>query len=437
MRLFFNSAQRLESVDFKIFNIIGLKEPFGGPVFLAVSIFTSIGMLMLFLGSDHGLLEFDKGLGELGIEDFAAFYRGGQLALEGNAALAYDYQHFASVFSESNEELLFLNPPQAFLFFEPLAHLPYPVARAVGIVLNSVAIIGLVYSLRLNLGITPYVLTVLSCGAYFSFSILQISPIFIFLLVFALINHRKMPLLSGVALAIATIKPQFGLLVPVFLISVRSWPVFAYAAFGTLFLFFLTLAVYGSSVWEAFFSSISAGGHSTQLWDAFAPMITISHSLGKLGASDTVKMAGQVLVMMCCTVLVWFSGRKLSVDRSLPVVVFAMCIASPSFILYDWLLVSVGLLLLLRCKPRWTVLLQVLGGIVGAAPLIQAALGFIDWETVRKFSAFVPLLMISVCGLMLRELTNGMPRIEGAKAAREFGAGFDSKPFTHSADFTS
>ncbi|WP_422023208.1 glycosyltransferase family 87 protein [Roseibium sp.] len=383
-----------------------LCNQFGGPIFFTVWLVAGILTLVFLFGVDHGLLEFDKGIAEIGAEDFAAFYRGGQLALNGAAATAYDPVVFAELFSHENKGLLFLNPPNAFLFFEPLANLPYAVARGIIIVLNLSAILGLVYILRLKLGGAPYVFTLCSCGSYFSFSVLQISPVITFLVIYALIHHQRRPVLSALALAIATIKPQLGVLIPFFLISARSWTTLTYATVSTLFLFVLSVAFYGFIVWTAFFVSLVDGPHAVQFEDMIASMIGIRHSLSIFGASGATMLLFQLLVTLCCSVLVWYSVRNFPEKQALPIVVFLMCIAAPSFLLYDWLLLSSAMLLALGVQSRWSALLQILAGMLLLAPYIQALLRLKGNDAMILFSLFVPFLMISVCWLYMRELSS-------------------------------
>ena len=394
-----------------------LCKQLGGPFFFPFWLLAGILTLVFLFGVDHGLLEFDKGIGEIGAEDFAAFYRGGQLALNGAAATAYDPVVFAEPFSHENKGLLFLNPPHAFLFFEPLANLPYAVARGIIIVVNLSAILGLVYILRLKLGGAPYVFALFSCGSYFSFSVLQISPIIIFLVIYALIHHQRRPVLSAIALAIATIKPQLGVLIPFFLISARSWTTLTYATVSTLFLFVLSVAFYGFIVWTAFFVSLVDGSHVVQFENMIGYMIGIRHSFSIIGASGTTKLVFQLLVTLCCSVLVWYSVRSFPEKQALPIVVFLMCIAAPSFLLYDWLLLSAAMLLALGIQSRWSALLQILAGMLLLAPYIQALLRLRGSDAMILFSLFVPFLMIGVCWLYIRELSSKKHVTRGANEA--------------------
>ncbi|MEM9630215.1 MAG: hypothetical protein AAGA50_02735, partial [Pseudomonadota bacterium] len=103
-----------------------LSKRFGGPVFVSILLTASIFLVSSWYSDDGGLLDFPENLSLAENEDFAAFYRAGEMARLGNAVDAYDYYKFSEHFSESNKFLFFLNPPHALLFFEPLSYLSYP-----------------------------------------------------------------------------------------------------------------------------------------------------------------------------------------------------------------------------------------------------------------------------------------------------------------------
>ncbi|MEP4337312.1 MAG: hypothetical protein ABJ360_13190, partial [Roseobacter sp.] len=89
------------------------------------------GIVTIFaLWANFGMIfELPATLGAAESEDIAAFYRAGQLASLGQAAQSYIPAVFQEPFSESNKNLLFLNPPHALLFMQPFASMTYPMAK--------------------------------------------------------------------------------------------------------------------------------------------------------------------------------------------------------------------------------------------------------------------------------------------------------------------
>ncbi|WP_299471210.1 glycosyltransferase family 87 protein [uncultured Roseibium sp.] len=374
-----------------------LNNRFGGPVFVFVLIAVSI-----FLGSSWyqndwgGLFDFHSNLSDVQREDFVAFYRAGEMALQGRAAEAYDPVLFSAPFSEKNENLLFLNPPHALLIFEPLALLSYPAAKLVGMTVFFASFFGMIYMIRPNLAAWPYLFMLLSPGAFYAFQLLQLSPLITFLLLFAMLHSRDKPFLSGMALALVTIKPQYGLLLPVFLFAARDWRTFFYATIGTIGLLALSVAIYGAGLWEAFLTSMQDGAHSIQFSANHGMMSTVGSSFGKWGVSPEMRLATQLLSIAFAAVVVWFAARRLPRIRAVAVSMLAVTLASPSFMYYDWLFYSIALLIVLKEVPRWPLTLQATAALLWISPTIHDVLSARDWLTSMIFSSLVPLIALVV-----------------------------------------
>lgn len=400
-------------------NFEALNSRLGGPLFLFALVATSMILFgSLVLSGGYGIFQFPSDLKDIDREDFAAFYRAGMMAAEGIPALAYDPAIFAEPFSETNKYLLFLNPPHAFLFFEPLSWLPYPLAKGLGLVLNLSAILATVYLVRLKLGAFPYAAMLLSCGFFASIILLQISPVITFLLVFALTQSRAHPWWTGAALAAATLKPQYGLLVPVFLLAVRDWRAIAAASLGTLALVLASIFVYGWPVWEAFFRSLGEGAHSAQFMAAHPMMITFAHSFGKLGGPDGLRIVTQAAVSMACAVFVWRIASTWPRERALPLVLLAMSLAAPSFMFYDWQMLCVALLFYVRLVPVWPLTFQVGASVLWLAPFVHDSLYAYSPDAARVISTALPFLIASVMTAMWAELRRIEAERRSGRAAR-------------------
>jgi glycosyl transferase family 87 len=376
-----------------------LNNRFGGPVFVFILFAASLFLLASWFADDGGLFDFAESVRLAENEDFAAFYRAGELASQGRAVEVYDYPTFIDGLSESNKFLLFLNPPHSLLFYEPLTFLSYPVAKAVFLVGSLVCLFFTVGMARVNLGFWPYFFVIASSGVFYSFQLAQLAPITTFLLVFALLFSRSRPILSGLALSVLTIKPQYGLLVPVFLIACRDWRAFAIAAVGSSALILISIGIYGWSVWEAFLTSLTGGVHSAQYQEAHNIMITIGNSLAKLGAATELRMTAQLLAMPVLAAAVWYAARHWIREGAVALSLLAMSLAAPSFMFYDWLIYSTALLLLLKIRRIWPISLQLVAGLLWIAPVMHDAIYQYDRTIAFYFSSFIPLLTLVVLGL--------------------------------------
>ncbi|GAB2186822.1 hypothetical protein LAB1_41310 [Roseibium sp. LAB1] len=376
-----------------------LNTRFGGPLFVFILLSMSLLLLATWIRDDGGAFTFAHSVGVAENEDFAAFYRAGEMARLGIASDAYDYYRFTAAFSESNKFLFFLNPPHAFLFFEPLTYLDYPGAKAVFMVLSVLCLLMSIHMTRLKLGLWPYVFVLLSSGTLYSFQLLQLSPITTFLLLFALLFSRTRPVLAGLALAVLTIKPQYGILAPVFLAANRDWRAFAVAALGTCGLIALSIAVYGLEVWQAFFTSLSSGVHAVQFEVLHNMMVTVGNSLGKFGVEPAFRKALQLLAILCLGVAVWFLARRRPREEAVAFCLLGMCLAAPSFLFYDWLIYSMALLLLVKVRPNWPIALQAAAGLLWCAPVLHDIVDKYDPTAAFYFSGSILFLSLLVLAL--------------------------------------
>lgn len=383
-----------------------LNSRFGGPLFVFILFSTSLFLLGTWYHDDGGLFTFAQSVGTAEHEDFAAFYRAGEMARLGVAPEAYDYYRFTEAFSESNKFLFFLNPPHALLFFEPLTYLGYPAAKAVFLGLSVLCLLFSVHMIRLDLGPWPYVFVLLSSGAFYSFQLLQLAPITTFLLLFALLSSRRRPVLTGLALAVLTIKPQYGLLVPVFLAANRDWRAFAVAAAASCGLVALSVGVYGLAVWQAFFASLGSGVHSVQFEVLHNMMVTVGNSLGKFGMEPGLRMVSQLLAIPVFAVAVWFLGRRQPREEATAFCLLAMCLAAPSFLFYDWLIYAMALLLLLKARPQWPLALQAAAGLLWAAPVLHDIIDKYDETAAFYFSGALLFLGLLVLVLAYASFRN-------------------------------
>ncbi|MES0812850.1 glycosyltransferase family 87 protein [Roseibium sp. SCPC15] len=380
----------------KVLKADELNVRFAGPIFIFMLFSASVFLLASWYADDGGTFDFPANLSLAEHEDFAAFYRAGEMAREGEAVDAYDYYQFSKYFSESNRFLLFLNPPHALLFFEPLSLFSYPVAKAIFMAINAIFLIGAIHLVRMNLGVWPYFFAIASAGAVYSFQLLQIAPITTFLLLFALLRSREQPLLAGLALSVLTIKPQFGLLVPIFLIARQDWRAFGAAAVGSSILMLVSVFVYGFPVWQAFMASLAGGVHSIQFEAPHSMMITVGQTLGKFGSPVEFRTVLQILMLPVFASVVWWAARSLRKEAAVSISLLAMAIAAPSFLFYDWLIYSVALLLMAKVMPKWPISLQVTGGVLWIAPVIHDVIYQHNQAAAMYFSGFIPFLAVLV-----------------------------------------
>jgi hypothetical protein len=77
----------------------------------------------------------------------------------------------------------------------------------------------------------------------------------------ALLTIERRPILAGVMFGLMSYKPQYGILVPIFLLATRRWRTTAAASITVVLFAALSLAMFGAQTWQAFFGSIAFTRH--------------------------------------------------------------------------------------------------------------------------------------------------------------------------------
>lgn len=280
--------------------------------------------------------------------DFINLWTAGRLVLEGRAAAVFDVQRFHAVqeaFLGRDFPLHLWSYPPHFLFVvAPLGLLGYLGAfvlwSALTLVLYVWAAAGPKPGQMLVLAAAPATLVNLASGqtgalaAALFFGGLRLMP--------------ARPVLSGILFGLLTIKPQYGLLLPIVLLISRRWLVIAAAVATTGILIGLSAAVFGTEVWHTYLrenfvvtrSYLEAG---TGPLTVMAPSAFMALRLyeADIGTAYTVQAVVALLaaVGVCYA---WWSAAPL--PTKVGVTGIASLLASPYAHNYDMTLLGLGLL---------------------------------------------------------------------------------------------
>lgn len=320
-------------------------------------------------------------------EDLDAFYRASQLAQEGRAVDAYDPEVFRPGLSEAQHHLIFVNPPHFLLFAYPMASFSYgEVKAATGIlILASLLLIPLFARQPAEM----IVLFALSAGLHYTLLRMNISVVMVALIVFALQYAERRPVLAGLALAVATVKPQYGWLVPFFLLNSGAYRCFAVAAAGTIVLVALSVLAFGAESWPAFLGIFSDPDFKKYALGVTPGSLSLQATIGKLGGSDGLRSTIQMIAMAASAGLVLFLPRRWSREARIGVMLLASAAVSSSFLYYSWSLVCAGLLFMLLAVPRWPVSMQAAAGLVWLQPALAMLLFNLYPGYATAYSVFV------------------------------------------------
>ncbi|MCG6858808.1 MAG: DUF2029 domain-containing protein [Salaquimonas sp.] len=238
---------------------------------------------------------------------------------------------------------------------------------------------------RIALFAMPTFTVFLLCG--------QVSALLAVILVaiYRLMDRR--PIITGLLIALLTVKPQIGLLIPLFLIFTGRSRVFFAAVAGTIAFFGLSVAIHGWEIWRVYLTESIAVQSTTLTQSNFVVMglmPTVFVDMIMIGAGKQAAMAAQIVVALGAVALLWRVTR-LTTDPFLQfaALLSASFVFTPYLMSYDTLVLGWVLLgLAVRAEMTgWQ-------GIVYGLTMVICPLGVI-------LSAFsipgTPLVLIGLC----------------------------------------
>ncbi|MBY0422687.1 MAG: DUF2029 domain-containing protein, partial [Parvularculaceae bacterium] len=200
---------------------------------------------------------------------------------------------------------------------------------------------------------------------YVSLHMVQVG-VFCAALLWAGLHHAaRRPILAGLALAVLTMKPQYGVLAPVFLLALGRWRAIGATIAWTGAMLLATRALFGAEPFAAFVASIGVvhAGYADMLHPG---SVTVVQTIGKLGGPDALRVAAAFAVGAACAIAVWRAARARPEAIGLALVL--TLVASPSAWTYDFYFATLGLLMIAAARPRWPASLQLAAAAVWIAP---------------------------------------------------------------------
>jgi hypothetical protein len=286
--------------------------------------------------------------------DFVNVWAAGHLALEGNAAAAYDWTlhkaaEVAAVGHDFENYYGWHYPPTFFFVAATLAMLPFSTAAVVwlGVTLPAFVaavrhIIGSRAGIFIALG-SPAVLWNASAGqnGYFTAALMG----------GALGLMQKRPWLAGLCLGLLSYKPHLGLLFPLALIAGSCWRVFFSAALVTAALAAASWFVFGETSWTAFLAWIPTTSHVV-LGEGGADFSRLQSLFGlvrMLGGGEVLAWQLQAAcagLLAVAVMLLWHSSVAFELKAA--ALSCAALLATPYLYIYDLVALTIPVAFLLR-----------------------------------------------------------------------------------------
>ena len=151
----------------------------------------------------------------------------------------------------------------------------------------------------------------------------------------------RRPVLGGMAFGLMAYKPQFGLLIPIALVSAREWRGFLAAAVTEIGTAIASGLIFGWRTWLALPGAVAyLDRFTTRLvrLDQLSP--TVTATLRFFHASPSVVNAGQAAAAVMAGAAVYFGFRRGFTPRAVRLLLVAAFIATPYAFYYDLPVVS-------------------------------------------------------------------------------------------------
>ena len=341
--------------------------------------------------------------------DFVNSWAGGQLAVQGRAAEIYSANYMPMV-----RELLgrplgahnFSYPPTLLLFVWPLAILAYLPALLLWTVATGAAFLFAARPYLDRAGLPLWIAALLpAClvnlwAGHHGFVLAAL-----WLAAFACLPSR--PILAGLLVALLTLKPHMGVLIPLVLLVRGEWRAFATAAAGTAAMIAASILVFGLQAWANYFgwtAGLQASFLAKQQAFFFYLMPTPYVSVWVATKAALLAVAAQVAFAVAALLVVVRAARS-----AMPWPELGLLTATATFLVlpyafgYDMAVVGLGAAILLFRRgerPGW--LGRGLALIAFAAPILVFAANYF----------LVPLLPLALFGFLLVQLRCYLPAPE-------------------------
>jgi hypothetical protein len=339
--------------------------------------------------------------------DFISFWASGRMLTEG--ANVYDTAaHMAAqreFYAQPGQYTAFFYPPSFLPFVWPLGLTGYFPALGLWLAVTGAAWLSAVRGWFGALGLKgPALLLVLAFPPVIvTLTHGQTAFLVAALLGGGLLLVEKRPWLAGVLIGLATIKPQFGLLVPLALLASGQWRTIAGAGVTALGLAALAALAFGPQVWSDWLAITREAGSATDSGViGFGKMVSAFAGLRLVGVPGSIAFAVQAALSLAVAAAVARAGWRRRFTPGLAALVLAGApLATPFVLDYDLLLTAFPLAYLFA-KAReggfadWE-RITIAGVFAGAAfarpialsagvpimPLLLAALFVCVWRRVR------------------------------------------------------
>jgi hypothetical protein len=246
----------------------------------------------------------------------------------------------------------YVYPPSFLLLIYPLKFLSYYLAYLAWVSLSFAAYIAASLYRTGRLHRYRAFLTILAPATIVGITTGQTGLLVSALIVggFRLIGNR--PILSGIAFGLASVKPQFGLLIPIALISSGQWRSLVCAGVTVSALVLASSLAFGWSLWPTWLSKLPAhSAWAADVQDRLQP--TILANLTSIGVNRAVAWTFQAGGAALAAISIWVCFRRGITTRAVAALYPGAFLATPYAFTYDMPMLTNAALAVppQRCQP--------------------------------------------------------------------------------------
>jgi hypothetical protein len=316
--------------------------------------------------------------------DFIDPWSASWLALHGAPAGVYDVARLWSVERSAVADPAvgfagFHYPPMYLLIVLPLATIPYLWSLLAWTAVTFAAYLGVLW--KIDPERESFWLAIAFPGALVNLTNGQNGFLTLGLLGAALLTLERRPILAGVMFGLMSYKPQYGVLVPIFLIATGRWRAIGSASITVALFAALSLAIFGEQSWQAFFTSVSFTRHVVleQGGSGFEKLQSAFSAARLWGFSVAAAYSLQLAVSSTAVLaLIWICRRSAKFELRAAALATGVLLVTPYMMDYD--------LVILALPIAWL-------AIEGRRS------GFLPWEkSLLAFAWLLPLFARSLAG---------------------------------------
>ena len=278
--------------------------------------------------------------------DFLSFWTVGRMLI-GRRDIYDQSAHIAAqqaYFTQADGFTAFFYPPTFLPFCWPLGLLDYFPALALWLVVTgALFVLAVTAWLRRFPVAAPAWLLI----AAFPATLIQVTHgqtafLSAGLLLLGALRVRERPILAGVLFGLATVKPQFGLLVPLVLVLTGEWRVIAAAAATALALTVASAVLFGAGLWHEWYTLTRAAQTAMDAGTVgYAKMVSPFAGLMLLGVPSGLSYALQGLISaVVAAMLAQASWRRRYTAELGALMLVGAVLVTPFVLDYDMLLLA-------------------------------------------------------------------------------------------------